>query len=83
MRFFAPALLLLLVGACGYHPPPQTDVSAPAYTADLDACQDTAASEVNKRNAKRFFAWVSSPVRRWGQISDAVEACMAGKGYRR
>ena len=49
----------------------------------LDACQDTAASEVNKRNAKKFFAWISSPIRRWGQISDAVEACMAGKGYRR
>jgi hypothetical protein len=80
MRLLLPAMLLALAG-CGYTPPPQTDTSKPAYRADLDACQDSAAEAVNKRNAKTGPAWFSSPVRRWGQIQDGVQVCMAGKGY--
>lgn len=83
MRAIAPALLLLALAACGYAPPAQTDVSKPAYSADLLACRDTAATDVNARNAKTGLAWFSSPVRRWGQIEDGVQACMAGKGYGR
>ena len=80
MRWLPVAILLGLAG-CGYTPPPQTDTSKPAYRADLDACQDSAAEAVNKRNAKTAPAWFSSPVRRWGQIQDEVQVCMAGKGY--
>src|SRR4051794_29429024 len=80
MRSFGPALLLLAFAACSYKPAPR-DVGKPAYTADLKACQDSAASDVNKRNAKTALAWFSAPVRRWGQISEGVQACMAGKGY--
>jgi hypothetical protein len=83
MRPVLPALLVLGLAACGYEPPAQTDRSAPAYQADLNACQDTAATDVNKRNAKTGLAWFSSPLRRWGQIEDGVQACMAGKGYGR
>jgi len=83
MRTLVPTLLLLVLAACGYEPLAQTDVSTPTYTADLDACQDSAAKEVNARNAKTGLAWFSSPVRRWGQIEDGVQACMAGKGYGR
>ena len=72
---------LLLLAGCGYEPPAQTDRSTPAYRADLDACHDQAATGVNQRNAKTGLAWFSSPVRRWGQIDDAVQGCMAGKGY--
>ena len=83
MRVLAPALLLLALVACGYDPPAQTDTSKPAYTTDLEACQDSAATEVGQRNVKKALAWFSAPVRRWGQIDDAVQACMAGKGYGR
>ena len=76
------ALLLGLVG-CGYTPPAQTDVAAPAYRTDLTACEDTASKDVNTHNAKTGLAWFASPVRRWGQISDATQACMVGKGYGR
>ena len=40
-------------------------------------------SAVNKQNAKTGLAWLSSPVRRWGQISDGVQSFMADKGYGR
>ena len=77
------ALSVLTLAACGYHPPPQTNTSSPAYIADRDTCEDKAASDVNKTNAKTGLAWFSSPVRRWGQIADATQNCMAGKGYGR
>jgi hypothetical protein len=75
--------LAALLGGCGYEPPPGTDRAAPSYKADLGACRDNAASAVNARNAKTAPAWFSSPVRRWGQIDDVVQACMDGKGYGR
>ncbi|HYZ61931.1 MAG TPA: hypothetical protein VE650_05705 [Acetobacteraceae bacterium] len=83
MRAFGILLVVGVLAGCGYDPPPQTDVSKPAYRTDLDACQDSAATEVNKENAKKGLRWFASPVRRWGQIDDAVDACMAGKGYGR
>jgi hypothetical protein len=83
MRLLLPAVVLVVLGACGYRPPAQTDTSKPAYEADLDACGDSAASAVNRRSAKTGMAWFSSPVRRWGQIQDEVQTCMAGKGYGR
>ncbi len=79
----AVAVLLLGVAACAYHPPPQTDTASPAFIADSDTCEDTAAETVNKTNAKTGLAWFASPVRRWGQIADATQSCMAGKGYGR
>lgn len=82
MKFLAIVPLLTLA-ACGYHPPPQTNTASPAYVADRDACEDKSASDVNKANAKTGLAWFSSPVRRWGQIADTTQACMAGKGYGR
>ena len=75
--------LLLGVAACGYHPPPQTNTASPAYVADRDACETQSAEAVNKRNAKTGLDWMASPVRRWGQIADATQNCMAGKGYGR
>lgn len=72
-----------MLAGCGYTPPPHTDIAAPAYIADRDACERMSASEVNKTNAKTGLAWFSSPVRRWSQISDTTQACMAGKGYGR
>ncbi len=82
MKFLAVCSLLALA-ACGYHPPPQTDTASPAYIADRDACEDKSAGEVNKINAKTGLAWFSSPVRRWSQIADTTQTCMAGKGYGR
>jgi hypothetical protein len=72
---------LLPLAACGYHPPPQADVTAKSYQTDLAACQDTAHTNVNKQNSKRALDWFSSPVRRWGQIREAEQSCMVGKGY--
>jgi hypothetical protein len=74
---------LLILAACGYHPPPQTNTASPAYVADRDACEDKSSTDVNKTNAKTGLAWFSSPVRRWSQIADAAQSCMAGKGYGR
>jgi len=73
----------LALAGCGYAAPSEVDRSAPAYRADLGKCEDTAASDVNKQNAKTGLAWFASPVRRWGQIGDAVQSCMADKGYGR
>ncbi len=83
MRAFLGASCLLALAACGYDPPPHTDTASPAYVADRDACEDKSASDVNRVNAKTGLAWFSSPVRRWGQIADTTQACMAGKGYGR
>ena len=74
-------VVLIGLAACGYHPPPQTDVDAKAYRTDLAACEDTATTGVDKQNAKRALTWFASSVRRWGQVADATEMCMAGKGY--
>ena len=85
MRAMTRALLVLALAAasCGYTPPAQVNTSAPAYRADLDSCEDTAATAVNARSVKTGLAWFSAPVRRWGQIEDATQSCMAGKGYGR
>ena len=72
---------LLTLAACGYQPPPQTNTANPAYVADRDTCEDQSHDQVNKTNAKTGLAWFSSPVRRWSQIADATQSCMAGKGY--
>lgn len=77
------AVVLASVAGCGYQPPAQTDVGAKSYQTDLASCRDAAHSDVNKRNAKRALDWFSSPVRRWGQIGDATQSCMATKGYGR
>lgn len=78
-----PLALLLVCTACGYNPPPRVDTANPAYLADRDACETSAAAEVNLRNAKTGLAWFSSPVRRWSQISDSTQSCMADHGYGR
>lgn len=83
MRPLAAIALLASLAACGYTPPPQANTSAPSYRADLDKCEDEATAAVRKQNAKRFLSWLSSPVRRWSQIGDEVQVCMAGKGYGR
>ena len=81
MRAVRCSVLLLGLAGCGYHPTAQTDTSTKSYSADLTACEETSHHDVNKRNAKRALDWFSSPVRRWSQIGDATQACMAGKGY--
>lgn len=78
-----PLACLLTLTACGYTPPPRVDTASPAYIADRDACESASAAAVNQRNAKTGLAWFSSPVRRWSQISDATQSCMAGHGYGR
>lgn len=78
-----PLACLLMLTACGYHPPPRVDTASPAYVADRDACESTSATDVNQHNAKTGLAWFSSPVRRWSQISDATQSCMASRGYGR
>lgn len=79
----APVLALLLAAGCGYQPPAQVDRGKPSYQADLDSCHDASVTSVNKQNAKTGLAWVSAPVRRWGQIGRATQACMEAKGYGR
>lgn len=78
-----PFAALLTLTACGYQPPARVDMSNPVFVADREACENKSASEVNQRNAKTGLAWFSSPVRRWSQISDATQSCMAGHGYGR
>lgn len=80
-----PAGLAWLLGlaACGQLPPAQTDTAASGYTADLAACEASATSAVNARNAKTAPAWFASPFRRWGQIADATQGCMQARGYGR
>lgn len=75
--------ILIGLSACGYQAPAQTNLAAQGYQTDLAACRDAAHSSVNKQNAKRALDWFSSPVRRWGQIGDATQSCMADKGYGR
>ncbi len=82
MRFL-PVACLLTLAACGYQPPTRVDTSNPTYVADRDACESKSASEVNQHNAKTGLAWFSSPVRRWSQIGDATQSCMASRGYGR
>ncbi len=73
---------LLALGACAaYDPPVRADRAAPAYQADLAACREETATAVDLQNAKTVFAWVSSPVRRPGQVRAGVRACLAGRGY--
>jgi hypothetical protein len=83
MRPLPAVFVVICAGACSYTPPPGTDTAKPAYKTDLEACQSSAATAVNQRNAKTGPAWLLSPVRRWGQIRDEVQTCMAGKGYGR
>ena len=78
-----PLAALLTLTACGYQAPPRVDTTSPVYTADRDTCEDTSATAVNRQNAKTGLAWFSSPFRRWGQISDATQSCMANHGYGR
>lgn len=73
---------LLLVG-CGYTPPGRTDTESPRYKADLAACEGSVPGAVNRRNAKTGLAWITSPVIRWSQIGDEMNACMDGKGWGR
>lgn len=82
MRLAGLALLLGL-GACGTQPPAQTNTAASGYASDLAACEASAASAVNTRNAKTAPAWFGSPILRWGQIADARQACMTARGYGR
>ena len=82
MNWFRAGLwAALVVAGCGYEPPAEVDRSKPSYHADLDACEDSAAKDVSKQNAKTLRTWVTSPVRRWGQLDRATTSCMAGKGY--
>ncbi len=73
----------LLLAGCGYTPPPQTEISGPAYGRDLDACRAAAKTAVNQHDVKTGLAWIAAPVTRWGRIGDATGACMAEKGYGR
>lgn len=78
----APALLLLALAGCGgASPPASAPETAGGYDKDRLACHDEAVTQVNKTNAKRALDWFSSPVRRWGQISDAQSSCMLAKGH--
>ena len=86
MAFMLRSLLLisaLLVAGCGYSPPGRTDTQAPGYKADLAACEAATPSAVNARNAKTGLAWFASPVTRWSQIGEGMNACMADKGWGR
>lgn len=78
-----PIACSLLLAACGYQPPARVDTSSPAYVADRDACKRQSTTEVNQHDIKTGLAWFSAPVRRWSQISDATQSCMAGRGYGR
>lgn len=73
----------LLVAACGYTPPGETDTQSARYRADREACGSSVPSAVNRRNAKTGLAWFASPVTRWSQIGDGLNECMAGKGWGR
>jgi hypothetical protein len=77
------AAIPVTLAGCGYQPSPRVDTANPAYIADRDACEDKSSGDVNKASAKTGLAWLTSPVRRWGQISDTTQACMASKGYGR
>ena len=74
-------LSVAAVAGCYGYEPPVVDRSAPQYQADLEACQDTAVDQVNKRNAKTGLDWISSPVRRPFQIRAAIRDCVRAKGY--
>ena len=79
-------LMVLPAAGCGAYAPAlqagaQTDVSAPAYQADLQACQTQSAVAVDKRNAKTGLAWLASPVRRPFQVRAEIRSCLKGKGY--
>lgn len=73
--------VLAVAGCYSYEPRVATDRAAPAYQADLAACQEESVDAVNKRNAKTGLDWFSSPVRRPFQIRAAIRACVAKKGY--
>lgn len=85
MRHAIPLLLTAsaLLAGCGYSPAATTDRSSAAYKADFSACDGAVPSAVNKRNAKTGLAWFASPLTRWGQIDDGMNACMAEKGWGR
>lgn len=83
-----PALPLLLaastlLAACGESPSASTNPGNAAYKTDFAACDGTVPGAVNKRNAKTGLAWFASPITRWGQIDDGMNACMAEKGWGR
>lgn len=73
-------VLLACVAGCAYEPPVR-DRAAPAYQADLQACQGSVPAAVDTRNAKTGLAWLGSPVRRPFQVRAGMRECMAGKGH--
>lgn len=83
MKRFVLLMVLPAAGCSGYAPAMQagTDVSSPAYQADLSACQDQSAAAVDKRNAKTGLAWFASPVRRPFQVRAEIRTCLRTKGY--
>ncbi len=80
MRWMA-LIGVLLCASCAAYEPRVVDRSGPSYQTDLAACQDSGPAEVNARNAKTGFRWLTSPFRRTFQIRDAISACMSSKGY--
>ena len=74
-------LPLLLVPACGYKPPPGTDVDSHKYQDDLAACDKSAGDPIRLHYAQRVGRWLGSFVTRWTSIPDAIAACMREKGY--
>ena len=76
----APLLIVLLLAGC-YAPPPQTDTGNPQYQADLDTCSSSVATGVDKRNAKTGLAWFAGGVTRWSAIDTGVNACMDQHGW--
>ena len=77
-----PFLAALLLAACA-GTPPAAEAGSAAYRTDHDACDAAVPGAVNKRNAKTGLAWFASPITRWGDIAEGMNACMAGKGWGR
>ena len=82
MALIGALIGVLLTAGCASYEPQGLDRSRPSYQADLESCQDTGPAEVNARNAKTGFRWLTSPFRRTFQIRTAIRSCMDGKGYR-
>ncbi|MBV9654759.1 MAG: hypothetical protein JOZ42_09375 [Acetobacteraceae bacterium] len=83
-RILSAGLLWLAgasVAACAYDPPVAGDHTTPKYTADLEACRETAAKAAHHTVIGRGYLFLSYPISYPIEKRAELRKCMTGRGY--